>query len=305
MKTELPIFDCIYDIENTDIEKTRDTIKRHIPTLDITTITEHESCDNYVIEVNERLIFRFPKKHDIAGRVACEVALLEELEPKISLHIPRLFYAHETFVGYHKISGTALTSELYDTLESQEKHKLALDIATFFYQVHKSLDVGHARTLGVRDAQWPLSCEILIEKLDKKLPDTRLEKIFQRMITWHDSFIVSPDDPNDIVVVHNDVHEKNIAFDTKNNLINGIFDFSDIAIGDRYLEFRYLYLISPELFEQAARAYAQLMGQEFTMQRVLYYYVATEFSRLTECLYGGCWMQDSEQIIKRLLSMMD
>ena len=291
MKTKKSVF---------DLATTINTIKRHIPTFDIKTIIEHESCDNYVVEVNDALMFRFPKTQDTTDRVAGEAALLELLRPKVSLQIPRLFYSHETFVSYHKIAGQALTFELYHKLDGQEKNRLALDFATFFYQVHKSLDVGYARMSGVQDAEWPLSCEILIEKLGKKLPDKRLEKLFTHMRAWRDSFIVSPDD---IVVVHNDVHEKNIAFDTNINRINGIFDFSDRAIGDRYLEFRYLYLISPELMENAAQEYARLVGQNFNMQRVLYYYVATEFSRLTECVLGSCWMQDSEQITRRLLEM--
>ncbi len=275
-------------------------LRKSFPTLMVTSIKEQPSCDHYVVEVNNQFIFRFPKTPEYAQRMLREKQLLEIIQHRVPVAIPHPTYSSEhptTFMGYHKIPGVALTSELYHDLTAAEQDALANQIAQFLYALHNSINHTHIQKLELATAQWPLSSGQLREKLESFVASLGLQKLFDYTITIYEQ-IMAPE--SDIVCVHNDLHSQNIAFNQTTKKINGIFDFSDAALGDWYLEFRYLYLISPTLMHQAAARYAALRGVELDTQRLIAYYLATEFSRLSERITPACFMQDYEQILARL-----
>ena len=50
-----------------------------------------------------------------------------------------------------------------------------------------------------------------------------------------------------LVVLYNDLHNDNMAFDQKKKRLNGIFDFGDVAVGDIHLDFHPLYKFNQSL----------------------------------------------------------
>ena len=67
----------------------RAAILENFPGLPLESLTYlAEGWDSLGCLVNDRLIFRFPKRPEVAGRLALETRLLPELAPTLPLPIP-------------------------------------------------------------------------------------------------------------------------------------------------------------------------------------------------------------------------
>jgi len=65
--------------------------------------------------------------------------MLDLLNGKTTVQIPEITYRGKKYdyVGYPKIEGSTLTNEIYGSLSTEEKDKLANDLATFLFQAHR------------------------------------------------------------------------------------------------------------------------------------------------------------------------
>ena len=76
-------------------------------------------------------------------------------------------------------------------------------------------------------------------------------------------------DSRNYVLLHNDLHPGNIAYDSLNERVNGVFDFTNAALGDLAIDFTSLFSIDVDLVQRVVRAYSQLSGCEGLFRRVL------------------------------------
>ena len=231
-------------------------IKKDYPKLEIKTAKFLKAgYDNFVIEINKSLIFRFPKNRRII--LNKEIGILKLLKNKITLKIPDYEYLGitEQYVGYKKIFGRPLSSTLYKSLSLRQKNQLAKDLALFFYEFQLALPLKLSHKLGLKkDTQiWRL--EYLKKCLTTKKINNEISLFLNRVIKKRGE--LKKKDFN-FVVAYNDLHGNNIAFDTKTNRITGIFDFSDTAIEDVNQEFASIFSLDPKFVEKIIEEYEKI-----------------------------------------------
>ena len=165
--------------------------------------------DNVVVEMNDELIFRFPRDAEIMFKT--ELEILELLQEKITLPIP-----HVQFLG---------KSYTYHTRDT-----LVLDFA---------------------------------EQTVREYNAMTQEK-------------------TEYVVLYNDLHTENMAFDAGTGRLNGLVDFSDVTTGDINRDFSSLYRFDPSFMKAVAEKYQELTGRLLNPRRMVVYARINELCDLAE-----------------------
>lgn len=112
-------------------------IQEDYPDFNIKSIKPLKSgWDNFVLEINQIYIFRFPKSPNF--KLDKEIKILKRLNGKVTLKIPIYeFIGKQTpYVGYKKIIGQSLSSCTLELLTSKNKNFLAYDVANFLNEFH-------------------------------------------------------------------------------------------------------------------------------------------------------------------------
>jgi aminoglycoside phosphotransferase (APT) family kinase protein len=120
-----------------------------------------EGWDSAAWEVNGDLVFRFPKRADVATWLRYEIALLPLLGPTLPVSAPHFAYIAEPsatfpypFVGYRKLPGVPLTDAPATLIQSE---RLAAQIGAFLTALHR-FPVAHAVAYGVPNASPAAWC---------------------------------------------------------------------------------------------------------------------------------------------------
>ena len=221
-------------------------VREQFPAISAVTVTYlNEGCDSVAFEVDERLVFRFPKRADVEAQMATERAVLEALAsagPPVAIPMIR-FHGRPTtafpfqFAGYSKIPGIpAIRSALSDT----EVLRIAPVVGRFLHWLHAmplqaiAPAVVDAQEMGAfLDARRQ---EALVEfpKVAITSPDAPLE----RWRSWIEMADLA-DDGQDLpmVLLHNDFAAEHVLIEPATQRVTGVIDWSDVAIGDRATDF--------------------------------------------------------------------
>lgn len=233
------------------------TVLTHeVPDLTINTITLISAgWDNLVADINGEWIFRFPRKKDVMQTLEREVLLLKHLHNSISMPIPHYecIGLHTAFVGYRKILGDALNEKLYLKCSIENRQKIAESLALFLTQFHHAVNIEDAFQWGYQKYHIPL--QWIEHDLLGTLSNSEIERIVNEALTYAKQ---NPCNTKNLVILHNDLHGGNLAFDIQTEQITGIFDFSDAAIGNYSVDFGKLFSIHHDLAMRTSKAYANL-----------------------------------------------
>src|SRR5688500_12869643 len=99
-------------------EDYRQIIATCFPELSIASCTIHsEGWDSVAVAVNNALIFRFPKRHNVEPQYQIERRLLPALASALPVRVPDVAFFWpggagypSTFIGHHLIEGAQLTA---------------------------------------------------------------------------------------------------------------------------------------------------------------------------------------------------
>jgi len=214
-----------------------------------------------------------------------EVKILHVLENKIqTCLIPQVldYSVSDLYAfSYEQISGVTLSAEFYKNTSNEMQDLLAQDLAGFFFELHHALSISDASKLGIVKADWPFDAAWLSQRLKNVLQEDWLKKLFENFIQKYTAINF---ESLDIVVLHHDMHGGNILCNQATGRLQGIIDFADVSIGDPYLDFRLLWLIDKKLAQKVAFYYAQKYLKPVDLDRIEFYYLATEFSRFAQAL---------------------
>lgn len=264
-------------IQKHDEGTVRTVLADEVPDLVINTVTlVSAGWDNLVADINGEWIFRFPRKQDFLQTLEREILLLECLRHKVSMPIPRYEYIglHTAFVGYHKILGGALNEKLYLGCSIESRQQIAESIALFLSQFHRAVNIEEALQWGYRQYRIPL--QWIEYNLLGTLPTSQIERIVNEALTYAKQNLFYTKNQ---VLLHNDLHGENLAFNMQTEQVTGIFDFSDAAIGNYSVDFGKLFTIHPDLAIRASKAYARLnevadpiipAAADYILRRALY-----------------------------------
>ena len=268
-----------------------------------------DGWDNYVIEINKSLIFRFPRRVNIQQRLATDVRLLPELAKALPLPIPSLDYIATkpgndgpTFVGYPKIPGEPLL------LRKTATHQgLAKQLGEFLTMLHR-FPVRDAVNMGVPNGtpkSWQHGYIDLYTKVSSDIfalikPSQRstIEALWSSYLDNVANFRFEP------VLVHRDLSGENILWNPDLGELTGVIDWSDSSIGDPAIDFVNEFPVRSNSFTEMVLSFYKGVVDSSFRQRIKFYSQAAPFYGVLLGLQTGQpEMVDIE--IKSLQDMME
>ncbi|SDL17546.1 Phosphotransferase enzyme family protein [Modicisalibacter muralis] len=217
------------------------------------------------VDVDDRLIFKFPK-HQVAKRALLkEARLLEVIRPVVSMTVPNI-EIHEgppTFSYHRKLKGDHLLRVEYEGLSEATRQRMAAELARFYAQLHE-LDAQSMANAGAEAIEaWQTPDAIRAIALPALTPALRsyAEAIVE-------AFENLPDDPYGTTFGFFDGHGWNMAFDHAQEQLTGIYDFGDSGFGPLHQEFIYSNFISHDLTERIVTEYEALTGRCIDRRRI-------------------------------------
>ncbi len=199
-----------------------------------------EGWDFQVFEVDQRWLFRFPKRESGVAKLNMERKLLSSLGEWVSLPVPNYEYfceSHESFSrpfgGYRKLPGVGV-----DTSKMVDRREVARQLGVFLARLH-TYPVDKAREAGVPEARdlvahWRgKSCEQLqgLDGLNVNLGLLRRYLENETPVPFEGA----------ASLVHSDLWALHILVDSRSGRVSGIIDWGDTVIGDPAIDFACLY----------------------------------------------------------------
>ena len=194
-----------------------------------------EGQNNDVIIINDDFIFKFPKYSEGIEKLKREVDILNILKNQITLDIPNPIYNNFepyevgcVYSGYRIIRGVSFRQDILH--KSQGKNFIAKQLAIFLKELHSiPLEEIYSHELNIIDGcnEWVNLYERIQKKLfpfmkkeSKDLVSVNFNSFFEHNFNFKQTLI------------HGDFGPSNIIFDSNNQKISGIIDFSEVSIGD-------------------------------------------------------------------------
>ncbi|MBB3657298.1 hypothetical protein FHX15_002530 [Rhizobium sp. BK650] len=232
--------------------------------------------DSLAVDVDDRLIFKFPRTPGAERALVREAALLGLIRPSVSMAVPdmRIHDGPPMFSSHAKLQGEHLLTEDYETLPEDARQRLGDDLARFYAELH-DLDDDRMRALGAGPILPWQSPDTVRDKALPLLP-SELASYAETVIRDYQAL---PPDPYGITFGFFDGHGWNMAFDQAAGKLNGLYDFADSGFGPLHQEFIYSNFISPDLTARIVSAYETLTGRKLDRRRIT---ILTGFHRLSE-----------------------
>ncbi|MGE6782258.1 phosphotransferase family protein [Ensifer adhaerens] len=264
-------------MDNSSLDSLRRTILATFPDLEGAVFTlATAGWHSVAVDVDDRLIFKFPR-HDIArAALVKEAALLALIRPAVAMPVPdlRLHDGPPLFSVHGKLKGEHLPPDAYGALPESARERLGRKLAQFYAEIHAlDGDAMAAAGAGALEA-WLTPREIRAKALPAVPAQYR--RLAEATIA---AFEAMAPDPYGSTYGFFDGHGWNMAFDHARQELNGIYDFADSGIGPLHREFIYSNLISSDLTERIVTHYERLTGRSLDRNRIL---VLSGMHRLTE-----------------------
>jgi hypothetical protein len=224
-----------------------------------------EGWDSVGVDVDDRLIFKFPRDEDAERALVREHAILSIVRPAIGLLVPEL-HLHDgppLFSRHKKIPGEHLLTADYERLGGAPRSRLGQQLGRFYAELHALDQQLFAGLPPVQFDPEPTPDEIL-SGLEQVLP-AELRGFAERSIAeWR----TLPPDPHGTVFGFFDGHGWNMAFDRTTGVLNGIYDFADARFGPLQKDFIYSNFVSRDLTARIIDAYETITGRPIDRHRV-------------------------------------
>ncbi len=249
---------------------------------------------NDILQINDDLIFRFPRLTQAAEIMVYEVTMLHALNKVIkTLPIPDPIYVsvdkpvvNENFMGYHMLTGQSLSQGVLKGITDEHiLNHLASQIGSFLRELHNVPVDALPMTLHNADdrAQWQETYEAFREKLFPYMRLDAREEVthqFETFLNEPGHFTYTP------TIRHGDFGGSNILYDPAFQKISGIIDFSFIAIGDPAFDIASVSTCGDAFLQRICKAYPEA---ESMLERANFY--RSTFA-LLQALYG---LRDGDQ----------
>lgn len=235
--------------------------------------------DSVAVDVDDRLIFKFPR-HAVAEKaLQREARLLAIIRPKISMPVPdlRIEQGPPLFSVHEKLKGVHLITTDYDRLPEAARQRLGERLGRFYAELHR---LDKAEMLGVGAAPvaaWQPVAAMRERALPLLTADAR-----KKAAAAIDAFAQLSPDPYGITYGFFDGHGWNMAFDHENQRLTGMYDFADSGFAPVHQEFIYARFVSPDLTERIIASYEARTGRTIDRRRVEILTAAHRLAELAE-----------------------
>jgi len=238
---------------------------------------------NYILIVDNKLIFRFPRNEESKKQLILEQKLLCKLNLKLQGLIPNFIYSSKerdefTYVGYELIPGNSLESEEFRLFDEQEKNILAQKLGDFLTILHNFNYEGSsvvAMSIEETKENWRCFLEEIRELVFPLLTGEEKEwtiNLFNSFLNDEDNFSFIP------CLIHGDLGSDHIIYDFDKRRLAGIIDFGDIQVGDPSYDFIGIYIAYGKEFACEVFSYYQGNKDKNFISRIEnFYYKRTPF----------------------------
>lgn len=194
--------------------------------------------DNTVFIIDEKLIFRFPRREIALPLLETEWLFLPRLAPRLPLPIPTPKWKGKSsksfpwpFIGYPMLAGK---TACYVDLPENERAALAEPIARFLAALHATPQSEIAHCHIPHDNLGRVDAAQLVLKIDTTLnelielgllgPQIRFKSIVEKTAK-------AARKPEASAIVHGDFYVRHLLVDEKHHLA-GVIDWGDVHYGD-------------------------------------------------------------------------
>ncbi len=257
-----------------------------LPGLPLQWVESARGQFNDVLIINKTWVFRFPRYREGVARLAAEGRLLQAIQDRLPLAVPRPVYQKFdppvpglAFLGYPYLPGEPLTPQwLSEVRDEFIRDDLSRQLAGFLRALHgfplSDLTTplpGNLPGEGLQEgrAVWESMYAEVRQKLFPAMrPDAR------KQITAH--FEVFLDDPGlhdfSPALRHGDFGGVNILWDPEKRTVNAIIDFSSCAVGDPAYDLASIWTLGEDFFQRLAPRYEPgTARRENLMSRARFY----------------------------------
>jgi Phosphotransferase enzyme family len=221
--------------------------------------------DCAAVDVDDALVFKFPRSSEAEMRLRKEARLLRAVRPAVSMHVPELTLNEgpPLFSSHHKIKGAYLLTDEYRALTLAQRSHLAGGMAQFYADLHGLSRERMAEAGAGPLMPWP-GAGAMRAAAKALLPDELQDFARDTLDAWESLSA----DPHGAAYGFFDGHGWNMAFDHASGTLNGIYDFADSGIGPLHQEFIYSSFIDEDLTLRIIDRYEALTGKAVDRRRV-------------------------------------
>lgn len=280
-------------------------IKNSIPNLEIKDYKlAQKGWDSTVIIINNKYIFRFPKRESSLESLKIEMRILPELKELVDLSIPDFKYFSSSFdnyqtafVGYEMIPGVELSQNVLDKIKAAGKiKKITQQLGKFLSQMHSfPIEKAQKAEVGQRgDKQfW--------KNLFSDIKDDCFPIMDKKQRRWTkeilNDYLKNTNFDYRQVLTHGEIGDEHILINLEKLEVSGIIDFGDMAIGDYGFDLNPVY--GREFLDQILNYYQHPIDDNL-FARLDFYQKTVPFY----LLLGGINL-DKKEGIKRGLELLE
>jgi Ser/Thr protein kinase RdoA (MazF antagonist) len=221
--------------------------------------------DCVAVDVDDRLIFKFPRHEAARKRLVSEAGILAVIRPAVTMPVPDLtLHSGPPLLSRHvKLKGEHLLTRQYELMPVEPRERLGAEMALFYAELH-SLDDRDMGAAGAGPIKPWLEPEDILRRTWPVLPPGLRLYAERTIAAWQQL----PPDPYGTTYGFFDGHGWNMAFDHASNHLNGMYDFADSGFGPLHQDFIYSNFIAPDLTARIVAGYEALTGRALDRERI-------------------------------------
>lgn len=223
-----------------------------------------------LIDHSKNLVYRYPRHLKAEHKLKNEVGILKILNKiKFNVDIPILLKHTDSYTVYKYIPGEVLTSDLINNLSDHRIQQIGKALGEFLATLHsvpKSIlqQKFYKQTISLIDYYRDHLKDSEILRQNRKI-DKFLQEISKNYIE---------------LVVHGDLHGKNMVINPKTKKLVGIIDFSELEVGDPHQDFRKIFMSDERLLASAVHKYQELTTRTLSINKIMTWAYVNEFANL-------------------------
>ena len=230
-----------------------------------------EGWDHYIIILDNKYVFRFPRTKRYLGRLENEISLLKYLKTKVKISVPKYTYIAKdrSFAGYELIPGEQLKKKVFKLVPERIRDDLSKQIADFLSALHKTpIKISTKYSTQKVDPQ-KMYRELLSDVNKWVMPrlSKRNQTLTQDFFKEFKNYLKFPKK----VFTHNDLYSSHILLSKNGKYISGIIDFGDRRMDDPARDFTELWDYGNNFVQTVYKHYKGPKDKDFLKRSILYY----------------------------------
>lgn len=230
-----------------------------------------EGWDHYALILDNKYVFRFPRKMSYAKKLYSETQLLKYLrELKLTVPIPQYeFIAKDkSFAGYVMLQGSQMSKEEFNKVSAFAKNEIATQLATFLSVMHK-IPLSTAKQYGAHLPDTREQYKELVKNVRKYIRP-RMSKRNNILIKEYLKEFAKYQKYPTKCFTHSDLYPDHLILSKDKKRLSGIIDFADRGIYDPAADFAELWTYGEKFVNEVYKKYTGPKDKDFLHRSQLY-----------------------------------